>query len=278
MSADTTTLLLTLVPLLLAAGAFAGVLAGLLGVGGGIVIVPALYHIFGFLEIDNAVRMHLAVGTSLATIIPTSIRSVLSHRERGSFDANLFKAWTPGIVAGVIVGTWLATLSNFSTLTLIFAVVALLVSTYMAFGNPTWQVRDELPSAWVAQPIAAVIGAISAMMGIGGGTMSVPVLNLFGFPIHRSVGTAAGFGLVIAIPGTLGFIIGGWANPALPDFSFGFVNWLGFALIVPMTVLTVPYGARLAHSLSTTGLRRAFAVFLGLTSLRMFIDIAQAAS
>ena len=127
MSADTTTLLLTLVPLLLAAGAFAGVLAGLLGVGGGIVIVPALYHIFGFLEIDNAVRMHLAVGTSLATIIPTSIRSVLSHRERGSFDANLFKAWTPGIVAGVIVGTWLATLSNFSTLTLIFAVVALLV-------------------------------------------------------------------------------------------------------------------------------------------------------
>jgi len=273
MTPDTTTMLLTLVPLLLAAGAFAGVLAGLLGVGGGIVIVPALYHIFGFLEIDDAVRMHLAVGTSLATIIPTSIRSVLAHRERDSFDAALFRSWMPGIVAGVLFGTWLATLSSFTTLTLVFAVIALFVATYMALGNPAWQVRDELPSNIVAQPIGAVIGAISAMMGIGGGTMSVPVLNLFGFPIHRSVGTSAGFGLIIAIPGTLGFILGGWANAALPDFSIGYVNWLGFLLIVPMTVLTVPYGAKLAHSLSTTGLRRAFALFLGLTSLRMFADI-----
>ncbi|MBT8422274.1 MAG: sulfite exporter TauE/SafE family protein [Gammaproteobacteria bacterium] len=273
MTPETTTLLLTLVPLLLAAGAFAGVLAGLLGVGGGIVIVPALYHIFGFLEIDDAVRMHLAVGTSLATIIPTSLRSVAAHRERGSFDAALFRSWVPGIVVGVLFGTWLATLSNFATLTLVFAVVALLVATYMALGNPTWQVGDELPSNLVAQPIGAVIGAISAMMGIGGGTMSVPVLNLFGFPIHRSVGTSAGFGLIIAVPGTIGFIVGGWNNPVLPDFSIGYVNWLGFLLIAPMTLLTVPYGAKLAHTLSTIGLRRAFALFLGLTSLRMFADI-----
>ena len=273
MATETTTLLLILVPLLLLAGAFAGVLAGLLGVGGGIVIVPALYHIFGLLEIPDAVRMHLAVGTSLATIIPTSIRSMREHRARGSFDGNLFRTWAPGIVAGVLLGTWLATLSDFATLTLVFAVVALLVATYMALGNPDWKLREEPPGTVACQPVGGVIGAISAMMGIGGGTMAVPVLNATGVPIHRAVGTAAGFGLIIAIPGTLGFMAGGWGNGQLPDFSLGYVNALGFALIVPMTVLTVPLGAKLAHSLSTTGLRRAFAVFLGLTSLRMFADI-----
>ncbi len=273
MSAEISTLLLTLVPLLLAVGAFAGVLAGLLGVGGGIVVVPALYHIFGYLDVADAVRMHLAVGTSLATIIPTSIRSVRAHQSRGSFDATLFKTWMPGIVVGVLIGTWLAALADFSTLTLVFAVVASCVAIYMALGNPSWQVASHLPSPLRCQPIAAIIGCISAMMGIGGGTMSVPVLNLFGVPIHRSVGTSAGFGLIIAIPGTLGFIAGGWEQPALPAFSIGYVNWLGLALIVPATVLTVPLGAKLAHSLSVVGLRRAFAVFLGLTALRMFADI-----
>ena len=154
-----------------------------------------------------------------------------------------------------------------------FAVVALFVATYMALGNPDWKVRDEPPGKLACQPVGGVIGAISAMMGIGGGTMAVPVLNATGVPIHRAVGTSAGFGLIIAIPGTLGFMAGGWTNAELPDFSLGYVNALGFALIVPMTVLTVPLGAKLAHSLSTTGLRRAFAVFLGLTSLRMFADI-----
>jgi uncharacterized membrane protein YfcA len=273
MDADTLSLLIWLVPLLLLAGAVAGLLAGLLGVGGGIVIVPALYHIFSYLEIDPSVRMHLAVGTSLATIIPTSIRSVRAHHARGSFDRNLFNAWVPGIVIGVLLGTWLANLADFGMLTLVFASVALIVSLYMAIGNSDWKLADGLPANPVNSIIAAVVGTISAMMGIGGGTLSVPILNLFGVPIHRSVGTAAGFGLVIAIPATIGFIIGGWNTPALPDFSFGYVNWLGFLVIVPATVLMVPTGARLAHSLSQTGLRRAFALFLGITSVRMFIDI-----
>jgi uncharacterized membrane protein YfcA len=273
MDQETISLLMWLVPMLLLAGAVAGVLAGLLGVGGGIVIVPALYHIFSYLGIDPEVRMHLAVGTSLATIIPTSIRSVRAHHERGSFDATLFKGWIPGIVAGVVIGTWIANRANFSELTLVFATVALLVAIYMALGSPEWRLADQLPKNPLNSVIAAVIGSISAMMGIGGGTLSVPILNIFGVPIHRSVGTAAGFGLVIAIPGTIGFIVGGWNNPALPDFSLGFVNWLGFLLIVPATVLTVPTGARLAHSLSQTGLRRAFALFLGLTALRMFSDV-----
>lgn len=273
MDSETLSLLLWLVPMLLLAGAFAGLLAGLLGVGGGIVIVPALYHIFSYLGIDPDVRMHLAVGTSLATIIPTSIRSVRAHHQRGSFSADLFRAWVPGIIVGVILGTWLANLADFGVLTLVFATVALLVALYMAFGKPEWRLADKLPANPANSLIAAVVGSISAMMGIGGGTLSVPILNAYGVAIHKSVGTAAGFGLVIAIPGTLGFIIGGWGNPALPEFSLGYVNWVGFLLIVPATLLTVPTGAKLAHSLGQTGLRRAFAVFLGATAIRMFVDI-----
>jgi uncharacterized membrane protein YfcA len=273
MNPETLSMLMWLVPLLLLAGAVAGVLAGLLGVGGGIVIVPALYHIFGYLGIDDSVRMHLAVGTSLATIIPTSVRSVMAHHERGSFDRALFNGWVPGIILGVIAGTWLANLANFSVLTLVFAIVALLVSIYMALGNPAWKLHEGLPANPLNSLLASIVGALSAMMGIGGGTLSVPLLSMFGVPIHRSVGTAAGFGLVIAVPATLGFIVGGWAKPALPEFSLGYVNWLGFLLIVPATVLTVPTGAKLAHSLSQKGLRRAFALFLGFTAARMFYDI-----
>jgi uncharacterized membrane protein YfcA len=262
-----------LTPLLLLAGALAGILAGLLGVGGGIVIVPALYHIFSYLDVTDEVRMHLAVGTSLATIIPTSIRSVKAHHDRGSFDRSLFKQWIPGIVIGVLIGTWLANLADFDQLTMLFATIALLVALYMAIGNPDWKLIDGLPKNPLNSLIAACVGGISAMMGIGGGTMSVPILHLCGVPIHRSVGTAAGFGVVIAVPGTLGFIVGGWNNELLPAFSVGYVNWLGFLLIVPTMVLTVPLGAKLAHSLSQTGLRLAFSAFLGITSARMFWDI-----
>ena len=174
MTADTLSLLVWLVPLLLLAGALAGMLAGLLGVGGGIVIVPALYHIFGYLDIDDSVRMHLAVGTSLATIIPTGFRSARAHAKRGSFDQELISTWTPAMITGVLLGTWAATLANFSVLTSVFAVVAMIVALYMGIGNPDWRLSNTLPNRFWRQPIAASIGAISAMMGIGGGTMGVP--------------------------------------------------------------------------------------------------------
>jgi len=275
MESDIVSLLLIFVPLLLIAGAAAGMLAGMLGVGGGIVIVPALYHIFSYLEVDDTVRMHVAVGTSLATIIPTSIRSVRAHQARGSFDAQLFRRWATGIIVGVLVGTWVATLVNFATLALIFAGVALLVSAYMALGNPAWRLAEGLPGPLLNQPIAGCVGALSALMGIGGGTIAVPVLSLCGIPIHRSIGTAAGFGLIIAVPGTVGFMLGGMGTAALPAFSVGYVNWLAFIIIAPMTVLMVPLGAKLAHSLSQTALRRVFALFLGLTALRMLMDIVR---
>jgi len=272
MTGNDAEILYWMIPLLAFAGICAGLLAGLLGVGGGIVVVPALYYIFSYLGIDPAVKMHLAVGTSLATIIATSIRSVKAHQAKGSFDADLFKSWAPAIVVGVFIGTWIASLADMGVLTGVFGVVGFSAALYMTFGNPEWRIADHLPSGLAAQPIPVVIGAISAMMGIGGGTLSVPSLTLFGVPIHRAVGTSAGFGLVIAIPGTIGFIIAGWGKEGLPPYSLGYVSLLAFALIVPLTVLAAPWGAKLAHSLSQVALRRAFALFLGITSLRMLWD------
>ncbi len=270
---DIQSMLLWLVPLLGLTGIIAGVLAGLLAVGGGIVIVPVLYHVFSYLGIDAEVRMHLAVGTSLATIIPTSIRSSLAHHRKGSFDITLFKAWIPGIIFGVLVGTWLANQVEFTALTSVFAVVALFVSLHMGFGNSNMQFATAPPTGIAAVGLTGIIGILSAMMGIGGGTLSVPVMTLCGIPIHRAVGTAAGLGMVIAVPGAAGFMLGGYGTTGLPPFSVGYVNWLGFFLIVPTTLLTVPLGAHLAHALDPRPLRMAFAGFLGITAVRMFWDI-----
>jgi uncharacterized membrane protein YfcA len=262
-----------LLPLLAATGAVAGILAGLLGVGGGIVIVPVLYYVFGYLGVDETVRMHLAVGTSLATIVPTSIRSALAHRARGSVAGTVFRGWAPCVFAGAIAGAWAATLADFRVLTSVFAAVALLVALHMAFGRPHWRIAAAPPSGSPMAALATFVGAVSAMMGIGGGTLSVPLLTLFGVPIHRAVGTAAALGIVIAVPAVIGFIAGGWDVAGRPPFSAGYVNLPGFAVIVPMTMLVAPLGARLAHAMSQLRLRRAFALFLGLTALRMLWDV-----
>ncbi len=272
MTADTGQILLLLVPLLLLAGFVAGLLAGLLGVGGGIVVVPALFLIFGHLGVADAVKMHLAVGTSLATIIPTGFRSMRAHQARGSFDADIFREWIPAMVIGVLLGSWLASLANTFALTLIFGIVALLVALQMAFGSRSFHVSDHPPAGPAKWGLAGLIGLISSMMGIGGGTLSVPSLSMFGIPIHRAVGTSAGFGLIIALAGTTGFVINGWSVAPLPPFSTGYVNWLAFISVVPATILAVPFGARLAHLLSQTALRRVFAFFLAVTAARMLGD------
>lgn len=273
LTADLSSDWLLLSGLLLLVGAFAGILAGLLGVGGGIVIVPALYHVFSYLEIDPAIRMHLAVGTSLATIIPTSIRSVLGHRKRGAVDGALMRAWTAPILIGVVGGTAIAASVPSTGLMAIFAVVAMVVAVHMAFAKSEWRLGDHLPTGMIGGTIPAGIGAVSAMMGIGGGTLSVPVLGLFAYPIHRAVATAAGFGLLIAVPATIGFVVAGWDDAALPPWSLGYVSLAGFALIVPATLVSVPLGVRLAHWMSEPLLRRAFALFLALTSVRMIADL-----
>lgn len=258
---------------LLGTGLVAGVLAGLLGVGGGIVIVPVLFNLFPYLGIDESIRMHLAVGTSLATIIPTSIMSMRAHNKKGAVDWDLLKSWAVAIAVGVLVGTFLGAWAKGWVLTAVFGAVAILVSINMAFRKEGMTVADQLPGGIVRQAIAAIIGMFSVMMGIGGGTLTVPILTAVSYPIRRAVGTASAIGLIIAVPGTIGFIASGLTAANLPPYSFGYANGIGFALIVPATMLAAPWGAKIAHAIKPEWLRKAFALFLFLTALRMFYSL-----
>ncbi len=258
---------------LLVAGLSAGLIAGLLGVGGGIVIVPVLYHLFTLMGIDPAVTMHLAVGTSLASIVPTSIAAVRSHLRRDAVDLPLLRRWAPAVVVGVLCGAAAAGAVGGTVLTGIFGTVALLVALYMTFVSDRVRLRDTLPGPAVQAVIAAVIGAFSSMMGIGGGTLTVPSLVLCNYPIRRAVATSSAVGMIIAVPGTLGFMVAGVGTPGLPPFSLGFVSLLGLVLTAPTAMITAPIGARLAHSLNPRLLRRAFALFLVFTSGHMLYSL-----
>ena len=265
--------LLELVAVLLATGVIAGLLAGLLGVGGGIVIVPVLFQMFELLAVPDDIRMHLAVGTSLTTIVATSLISARAHDRRGSLDRAMLRRWWPGILLGTLAGTAVAGLVRGEVLSTIFAVVALLVALYMALTSPAVRLLDGLPEGAGRWLSGGLIGGFSAMMGIGGGTLAVPFMSACGVPVHRAVGTAAGIGVLIAVPATVGFVAAGWGEQALPHTSVGFVNLMGVLLITPASTRLAPVGARLAHRLSPLALRRAFALFLGLTAARMFYGL-----
>lgn len=254
-------------------GLVSGTLAGLLGVGGGIVIVPVLFNVFPLLGIPEAVQMKLAVGTSLATIIPTSIQSARKHYAKGAMDVPLMKAMIPSLVVGVLLGTVIAIWVRGTTLTGVFAVIALLVALNMGFTGVDSRLRESFPTGILRQVIGIFIGGVSAMMGIGGGTVGVPLLNLFGTPIRSAVATASAFGIIIAIPASIGFIYAGWGNPLLPPASLGYVNLIGCLLIVPSSMLATPWGVHLAHTIPPLALKRAFAVFLGITAVRMIYSL-----
>ncbi|WP_458096215.1 sulfite exporter TauE/SafE family protein [Roseomonas sp. WA12] len=256
-----------------ATGLVSGTLAGLLGVGGGIVIVPVLFNVFPFLSIPEAIQMKLAVGTSLATIIPTSIQSARKHHAKGAMDVPLLKAMIPSLIGGVLLGTVIAIFVRGYTLTAIFAAVALVVALNMGFTGVDSRMRESFPTGFLRHVLGAFIGAISAMMGIGGGTVGVPLMNLFGTPIRSAVATASAFGIVISIPATIGFIYAGWGNPMLPPASLGYVNLIGCLLIVPTSMLATPWGVHLAHTIPPLALKRAFAVFLGITAVRMIYSL-----
>lgn len=258
---------------LLLTGVIAGLMAGLLGVGGGIVIVPVLYHLFTFLGIDESVRMHVAVGTSLATIIPTSIISARSHFNRGSLDAALLKKLIPGVLVGVLVGSVISGVVHGQVLTAVFAVIALLVALNMAFKKDGFSVRDGPPGPAGCGVLGVFIGGLSTLMGIGGGTLSVPALSAMRVAMLTAVGTGAAIGVVISIPGALAFVINGLGVENRPPLSLGYVNLIGLALIVPATMLMAPHGARLAHAIDARRLKQLFALFLLLTSLRMFYGL-----
>ncbi len=261
--------ILPFVAMMLVTGLVGGILAGLLGVGGGIVIVPVLDTALGVYGVDPAIRMHIAVATSLACIILTSISSSRAHHAKGAVDFNLIKIWGPAVFVGSFIGSMAASSVDSQVLTAIFGVVALIVAIKMALPMDNVTLASDVPRGIAAPVPPLMIGGLSSMMGIGGGTLSVPVLTLMNQPIHRAVGTAALFGLFISIPGAVGFVVSGMGDSRLPPGSFGYVNLIGFALISPITVWAAPIGAKIAHNLDKRHLSMLFGGFLFLVACRM---------
>jgi len=257
-------------PFYLALGAFAGVLAGLLGVGGGVVIVPALAWIFHLQGIADSVSMHMAIGTSLATIVMTSISSVAAHHSHGAVLWPVFWRLTPGIVIGALAGAAVADALNSTTLRTVFAIFLLLVSAQMGFGfKPT--PHRSLPGAPALAAVGSGIGTVSAIVGIGGGSLTVPFLNWCNVAIREAVATSAACGLPIAVAGATGFVITGWNAPALPAWSAGYVYAPALLGIAVASVACAPLGAKLAHTVPTAALKKFFAVFLVIVGTRMLL-------
>ncbi|MCA8880635.1 MAG: sulfite exporter TauE/SafE family protein [Rhodobacteraceae bacterium] len=271
---DTATLL-TLIGVAVAAGVVGGILAGLLGVGGGIVIVPALYFALTRAGFSGAHTMQVAVGTSLATIVFTSLSSGLGHYRRGAIDMALLRLWAPSILAGVLIGSTLAGHVPSAVLVAVFATVAALVALDMVFRKPLESPEPKGFSRPVWAGLGTLAGGISAMMGIGGGTVCVPLLNFLGYDIRRAVGTSAAIGFIIGLPGALVYAATGFGTDGLPPFSLGFVNLLAAVIIIPLTTSFAVVGVRLAHTIPRRALRLAFGLFLALTSIRMFLDLLQ---
>ena len=255
------------------AGVVAGVLAGLFGIGGGAVLVPVFYQVFGLLQVDDAVRMHLSVGTSLAIIVPTSLRSFQAHRQRGAVDMELLRSWVVAVPAGVVVASLIAAHVSSGGLRAIFAVIAILVGLRMLFNRVTWRLGADLPPNPARAAVGGMIGLLSALMGIGGGVLNNTFMTLFGRPVHQAVATSSGVGVLISIPGLFGYLWAGWGAPGLPPFSTGYINWVAVALIIPITLLVAPLGVRLAHALDKRQLEIGFGLFCMFVAIRFVVSL-----
>ncbi|KMK67952.1 sulfite exporter TauE/SafE family protein [Puniceibacterium sp. IMCC21224] len=261
--------LVPLVGLLLVGGAFAGLLAGMLGVGGGIIHVPVFFYVFQTLGYDSPQLMQICLATSLAAIIVTSIRSAMAHHRRGAVDWSVLRGWAPGIVIGALVGVGVAAALRSTTLQMIFGGVAIVIGLYLAFGRPSWRLGGAMPTGMVRAAMSPAVGFLSVLMGIGGGSLGVPIMTLFGVPMHRAVATAAGFGVVIAVPSVAAFLTVQIDPGARPPMTIGAVNFAAFAVAVSTTLVTAPIGAQIAHRLDALVLRRVFAVFILIVALNM---------
>lgn len=253
-----------------ASGVVSGLMAGVFGIGGGAVLVPVFYQVFGLLGVEEAVRMHLSVGSSLAIIIPTSLRSFTSHRARGAVDMDLLRSFYVPVPVGVVLASLTAALISSEGLRIIFAVITLLVAFRLLFNRESWRIGSEIPGNPARGIIGVLIGYFSTLMGVGGGVMNNTFMTLYGRPMHQAVATSSGVGVMIAIPGTLGYIWAGWGAPSLPVASTGYVNWIAVALIIPIALIVTPWGVRLAHALSRRQLEVAFGLFCVFVSARFF--------
>jgi uncharacterized protein len=258
---------------LLLAGGLTGVLAGMFGVGGGALIVPVLYEVFGILGVADEVRMPLAVGTSLAIILPTSVRTYLGHRARGAVDHDLLRIWAIPIILGVALGSIIARFAPPAVFQAVFVLVAGVNAVKLISGTRMWDIAPDLPSGSALHAYGGAIGLLSSLMGIGGGQIANIIMTLHGRPIHQAVATSAGIGVLISAPGAIGYVLAGIGQPGLPAGSLGFVSMMGVLLFVPTTVLTAGIGVRIAHSLPRRTLELAFGLFLSAVCLRFLYAI-----
>ena len=250
-----------LISALIVAGLIAGFLSGLLGIGGGGVLVPVLYEAFGFAGVSEDVRMHMAVGTALAVVAPTVLRSFMAHRARGAVDMSVVRRMGLWVAVGVVVGTLIAKSVSGEALRWVWVLFGALLALKMALGRDDWKLAEVLPGRPVLESVSATIGCLSTLMGIGGATFTVPFLTLHGTAILQAVATATGTGLIISLLGLVGYILAGWGVPDVPAYSLGFVS-LGALLIAPISVFAAPFGVRLAHGISKRKLELAFSAFL----------------
>jgi len=262
-----------LLTVLAIAAAVAGFMAGLLGVGGGIIMVPALYYAFTVLEFDIVTRMHLAVGTSLAIIIPTSIISTLTHREHDAVDFKMVKSFGIFILIGVFFGTFLAVNLKTPALVLFFSIFAFMVGLFFIFLREKLVDNPKQISNLVKNISGILIGFISIPLGIGGGSLMVPFMRTFGYDIRKSIGTAAAVGFLIAVTGTITMITGGKIiNNVNTPFSLGYINLLGFIVFVPVTMIMARLGAKAVYKIDKKILSKIFGTFLILVSIRSFLE------
>jgi len=258
-----------LVLLSLLIGSLCGILAGLFGVGGGAVIVPAMRFLAPTLGLAPDVTMHAAIATSVALIVPTSIMSARSHYRRGAVDLSILKVWGPAIGLGAFVAGAVAAHLPTKVLGIIFGTVIILVGALMVRGRPVPVISPALPGKPAQGIIAGVIGLLSSWMGIGGGSLSVPTLSAFGVPVHRAVGTSSALGACISVPALLGWVYSGWGVDSSTAPHFGFIQLVPFFLMLGPMMALAPVGVRLAHALPATRLRRIFGLFLILTALTL---------
>lgn len=265
--------LLPLAAGLAVAGLLSGFLAGIFGIGGGAILVPILITAFPLLGIAPEVVAHMAVGTSLAIIIPTAFRSFRAHRAKGAGNAEMLRAWTFWVPFGVVVASLIVGYVSGDVLRLVFAAVAVVIAVKMLLNRPAWVIANDLPSKPATNGVGFGIGFLSTFMGIGGGNLNNLFMTSFGQSIHQAVATSAGLGILISIPATLGYIYAGWGNPALPPASLGYINLLAAALVVPFSMIAAPWGAKAAHALAPRRLEIAFGLFLLVVVARMLLDV-----
>jgi len=263
-----------LVLLILAGGVVTGILAGLFGIGGGGVIVPVLYEVFGVIHVPDALRMQLCIGTSLAIIVPTTVRSYMGHKKRGAVIPQVVRVWTLPAIIGMLIGSVTASFAPGAVFKIAFVMFTAFISTKMLFAGDRWNLGSELPGRALMSIYGLVTGLFSSLVGVSGGAVSNAVLTMYGQPMQRAVATSAGIGVPITVVGAVGYAVAGWPHiHELPPLSFGFVSVIGFALMAPVSSYTTGYGVRLAHWLPRRKLEIGFGLFLMIVSLRFLATL-----